>query len=750
MLLSLVSTKLKSIVTRTSSKSKKKSPLTKASIIAYSYLLNQYGSNCNNKYKYIYQVADNLLFNRNTHIVALFKDNMINDFIDEFLKKYYKKRESFKKIPQYSSFYTNYQRYFCLPTFRVKFYNKRLHQQREKKAKIFYNNKFKDKEKESSVDENNVGFGAASVGGKPKGKILVKNKGKKVDKTFFDKELKKILEKSTGSNCSKTLSLHESGSKLKNNGSYLLNTTSNEESLCNIINGLYKIKIFDNHDIRKNKTLSQKKNNKDNDTNINNNDTFKNNNILNMKNLNLNTNNNNFKYVLKKRVIKIKNKNRNNNTSNNNETSELNNAKKPNNLSAGVVNKIGVQYLKIFLNNKEYKNTSGNKKFGGRIGLWNVINEKENRHVKSQDNYIVKKTDNLLTFHKNKKVNRNISYISLYKKNSVPTSKGNISAKIKKNEYVQNKINNIFRNHNINDFSRNKNHNKDKNNNMKKKSFRPIRLSRSNLNINNFDFKNHNESLLNKIKNKVYDIIQKKAYSKGKLQLIKTGENSRKHLGNINHNNFKKTPNGLAVFYQNLNTNKENNYLTNNNRRNNNKLDFKSTPNIFKSSKLSKSPSISEFLKYIKVQKNNLSTNKNNNKNSQRNYKTIEGKSNNIQNLNININNQINIRLNNIDEIPEESINNKKNINHKTKSRNNNKNIDYNTNQNYIIKYNNNIPTFFGDNNRRKKIRIFSNNNLLDNFKNKGKRNNNKFTYCKEKTSNNTNDKFIKKFNNII
>ena len=744
--LTLVSTKLKSILIKASSKSKKKSPLTKTIIRAHSYLINQYGSNCNNKYKYFYQVADNLLFNRNTHLVSVFKDNMIHDFIDEFLKKYYKKRESFKKIPQYTTFYTNYQRYFCLPTFRVKFYNKKLHQQREKKAKVFYNNKFKDKE--SSMDENNIGFGAVSVGGKPKGKIIVKNKGKKIDKTFFDKEVKKILEKSTVSNYNKTLSLRESGSKLKNNSSYLLNTTSNEESLCNIINGLYKKKLFDNYNNkRKNKTLSQKKNNKNNDTN---NNSIKNNNILNKKNMNLNMNNNSIKYVLKKRVIKIKNKNRNNNTSNNNETSELNNAKIPNNLSANIINKIGTHNLKIYLNNKEYENTANNKKLRGRIGLWNAINEKENRHVKSQDNYIVRRTDNILTFHKNKKVNRNISFVSLYKKNSVPTSKGNISAKIKKNDYVQNQINNIFRNHNNNnDFSKNKNNTKDKINNIKKKSFRPIRLSKSNLNINNFDFKNQNESLLNKIKNKVYDIIQKKSCSKGKLQLIKTGEESRKYVGNINYNNFKKTPNGLSVFYQNLNTNKENNYLTNNYRRNNNKLDFKSTPNIFKSSKLSKSPSISEFLRYIRVQKNNLSTNKNSNKNSQRNYKTIEGKANNIQNLNININNQINIRLNNIDEIPEESINNKKNMNQKTKSRNNIKNIDYNTNQNYVIKYNNNIPTFFGDNNKRKKIRIFPNNNLLDNLKNKGKRNNNKFTYYKEKTGNNTNDKFIRKYNNL-
>ena len=168
---------------------------------------------------------------------------MISDYIDEFLKRFYKKKECFKKIPQFSLFYTNYQTYFCIPTYRKKYYNKVIHKQREKKAKCFYNEKFKNKESHSN-SENDIGICAASMGGKShKGKFYLKNKtDKNKSKCFFNDEVKEILERESLSNYS--MSLHESGSKLKSESSYLLNSYSNEESLCNIINGLYKKKVF--------------------------------------------------------------------------------------------------------------------------------------------------------------------------------------------------------------------------------------------------------------------------------------------------------------------------------------------------------------------------------------------------------------------------------------------------------------------------------------------------------------------------
>ncbi len=696
----------------------KKNPLKKLEYKSYAYMIKEYGSNCDTKYKYNSLLLENLLFNKSSHIVAVFKDYMIADYIDEFLKRFYKKKECFKKIPQFSLFYTNYQTYFCIPTYRKKYYNKVIHKQREKKAKCFYNEKFKNKESHSN-SENDIGICAASMGGKShKGKFYLKNKtDKNKSKCFFNDEVKEILERESSSNYS--MSLHESGSKLKSESSYLLNSYSNEESLCNIINGLYKKKVFYmEDDSKRTNDIFNKKNMYSNSV-----ISLKKNNSKEAKN----KRNNNVKLVIKKRIINIKNKNINFESSeyNNND----NNSKRHNNLSAKIINKLKVQNLKIFLNNKEQEKSASNKKYIKKIGLWNIINDKENRRLKSQDNNIFKKAENLLTFHKSKKLNRNISYATLYRKKSLPTSKSNISTKIKSNQMNNNNIQNILKN-NINN-TRNSDYSREKINNMKKRSYRPIRLSKSNLNLNNNDAKNQNEILLNKIKSKVYDILQKKAQSKENLHLKRIKENSNVYnINNLNYNTAKITPNKLTVRYHNINPIKENNFMTNNYRRNNNKFDLKPNSNIFKSNKLSKSPSISEFVRYIRIQKY---TQNNNGKSSQRKYQTLEGKNNNIQNLNININNQINIKLNNINEIPSENNNNKKEKpKRKLFTRNKNKSLDFNTNQNYIIKDDNNIPTLFTKNNKKRKFKIFSNNNLFNNIQNKENRIN-KFTYYKEK-----------------
>ena len=154
-----------------------------------SYLKKEYGPNCNNKYKYFYQLIQNLIYNRQTHLVSQLKDKMILDYIDEFLKQFYKKKESFGIIPQYSKYYANYQNYFCILTFRIKFFNNKIHHQREEKAKCFYNQNFKEIDSHS-ISENNIGIGAISMNSKfDKGKIFYKNLIEN-DETFFNKEVK--------------------------------------------------------------------------------------------------------------------------------------------------------------------------------------------------------------------------------------------------------------------------------------------------------------------------------------------------------------------------------------------------------------------------------------------------------------------------------------------------------------------------------------------------------------------------------
>ena len=91
--------------------------------IAMNQINKRYGTKAKLKYKYIGLIMENLIFNKNTHLVSTFKDFMIWDYIEEFLKRYYKGAESDERVPKFASFYKNYLKFFCIPTFKDIFCN---------------------------------------------------------------------------------------------------------------------------------------------------------------------------------------------------------------------------------------------------------------------------------------------------------------------------------------------------------------------------------------------------------------------------------------------------------------------------------------------------------------------------------------------------------------------------------------------------------------------------------------------------
>ena len=66
---------------------------------------------------YMNLIMEVLVFNKNCHLVTIFKDFMILDYVDEFLKRYYRNSESKDRIPRFANFYKNYLKFFCKPTF---------------------------------------------------------------------------------------------------------------------------------------------------------------------------------------------------------------------------------------------------------------------------------------------------------------------------------------------------------------------------------------------------------------------------------------------------------------------------------------------------------------------------------------------------------------------------------------------------------------------------------------------------------
>ena len=104
------------------------------SIIINQNLINKYGNSneeCNKQFIY------SLLNNKKCHYTSIFKDYLIYDYIDEFLKKGYSIQESKLKLPKISIYYFHYLSFFCRPFFRNFYYNNIIQNYFDNKAEIF-------------------------------------------------------------------------------------------------------------------------------------------------------------------------------------------------------------------------------------------------------------------------------------------------------------------------------------------------------------------------------------------------------------------------------------------------------------------------------------------------------------------------------------------------------------------------------------------------------------------------------------
>lgn len=105
-------------------------------------------------------IIDNLIYNRNCHMVSIFKDYMILDYIDEFFKRMYKGTESRERIPKFANYYKNYLKFFCNPIFRDFKVNNIIQAYGDNRAELYYNKNYGNKKKTDQkkninhIDEN--------------------------------------------------------------------------------------------------------------------------------------------------------------------------------------------------------------------------------------------------------------------------------------------------------------------------------------------------------------------------------------------------------------------------------------------------------------------------------------------------------------------------------------------------------------------------------------------------------------------
>ena len=109
--------------------------------------------------KYENYIIDYLLNNADCHLVSIFKEKMLTDYIDEFLRRKYSIIECKERIPKFAIYYKNYLQFFCKPTYNNFKFNDLIQNYGEKKAELYYKDHYQGG---ISNDDEDNGFEESS------------------------------------------------------------------------------------------------------------------------------------------------------------------------------------------------------------------------------------------------------------------------------------------------------------------------------------------------------------------------------------------------------------------------------------------------------------------------------------------------------------------------------------------------------------------------------------------------------------
>ena len=678
----------------------------------------------NKQFTYNNLIIENIMFNKNCHIVAVFKDYMILDYIDEFLKRKYSRKESKIRIPNFCYFYKNYSRFFCSPTYTDFYFNYLIQKNNEKKARHFFNENYINKKhsKESKINEGVLIY--------PHNEESINNSNNKILITFFNESIRKKIEKD--SPIRNSIVLNESETKLKSDESGLLISFSNENSLNLLmreLNNKNAPKILDKNYKEK---ITNNENNKFYDISPINKVKKNINEVIGQKTFLNNKEHNSTEHKLKRNNNLIENNNKENIYKNNTIhiiLNKNNSAKNitSNNISKNIYSNSNIiKNIKLINANKIIKRNNNN--YATCYNFKNNINKKiQNKNpiiqiikMKYLNNNSKTKTFNLdknksfsnLLLNDNKKVNNTKNTNS----NNLIIKSRNIQSKKNKETSFHSNSFNI----NLKKKIKNKNFLKSNTRNNLNKIY-DSHINSSKIKNNSYFKKSDSHSIIKK--NQEKDIIPKTYLSSINFfkKNRKSNDNSRSFKNMKAHN---KIISDKVIFNKKKNKNKGNSDAKNN----------KKTFCILKKNLNSIKNIESENLyKTLNILKKNIPINNNincniNNLNDNKNYKNYSSSMQNIQNVNININNQINITEKQIKDLIS-FINNKKD-NHNTNINlresksllNNNKNLIENKVEGNKVPYqrnnfNNSFKslTFIKDNNGKKIIK--SKGNSIHNLK---------------------------------
>jgi hypothetical protein len=129
----------------------------KISILIPNYNLQKHNSTPNKKNV---MLINDLMESKETHFIATFKEYLISDFHEEFLRRYFVFNEIKEILPKFYQYYKNYLNFFCKGTFSDFNLNEIMQEYGECQAEFYYNKNYghkdrmKKKEKKGLDDIN--------------------------------------------------------------------------------------------------------------------------------------------------------------------------------------------------------------------------------------------------------------------------------------------------------------------------------------------------------------------------------------------------------------------------------------------------------------------------------------------------------------------------------------------------------------------------------------------------------------------
>ena len=130
----------------------------KLSLYLINQNLRQYNSSPNEKN---IMIINDLIHSKETHFTSVFKDYLIYDYMEEFLRGYFNVNDCKEVLPKFYEYYKNYLTFFCKGTFSSFYVNSMMQEYGEFQAEIYYNINYVKKEankkkgKKENIDEKN-------------------------------------------------------------------------------------------------------------------------------------------------------------------------------------------------------------------------------------------------------------------------------------------------------------------------------------------------------------------------------------------------------------------------------------------------------------------------------------------------------------------------------------------------------------------------------------------------------------------